>query len=313
MPLDPDTRNLLAMMQQLGVPDFSTLSPEQARALSLSPPPEQPTPVAACEDRVLPTGTGNVSVRVYQPAAPSGAGLLYFHGGGWVIGSVESHDETCRELCQKAHLTVVSVDYRLAPETPFPGALDDCFAATAYVSQHGAEFGIDPTRLAVGGDSAGGNLAAAVALKARDRGAPEIAFQLLIYPVTDANFERQSCIDNAEGYFLTTRAMRWFWDHYVPDPADRAHAYAAPLQATSFKDLPPALVLTAEFDPLRDEGEAFADQLRAAGNQVAHSRYDGLVHGFFGMQQTVAAARPAMTEAVTALQDALTINEGART
>lgn len=305
MPLDSDTKNLLDMLQQMGMPDFSDMTPEQARALSLSPPPAEPTPVASVRDQVLATGAGNVPVRVYQPESPSGACLLYFHGGGWVVGNLESHDETCRELCSKAELTVVSVDYRLAPETPYPGALDDCFAATAYVAEHAAEFTIDPARIAVGGDSAGGNLAAAVALKARDRGAPAIAFQLLIYPVTDAGLDRASAIDNADGYFLTTRAMHWFWDHYAPDAAMRTEAYAAPLQAASLNDLPPALVLTAEFDPLRDEGEAYADALKAAGNQVEQTRYDGLVHGFFGMQQTVAAARPAMQEASTALRNAL--------
>ena len=302
MPLDSDTKNLLDMLQQMGMPDFADMTPEQARAMSLNPPPAEPTAVASVADRVLATGAGNVPVRVYQPDSASGACLLYFHGGGWVVGSLESHDETCRELCSTAGLTVVSVDYRLAPETAYPGPFDDCFAATAYVAEHADEFHIDASRIAVGGDSAGGNLAAAVALKARDRGAPALAYQLLIYPVTDANFERQSCIDNAEGYFLTTRAMRWFWDHYVPDTATRKEPYASPLQAANLADLPPALVLTAEFDPLRDEGEAFARALQAAGNQVQHTRYDGLVHGFFGMQQTVAAARPAMQQACTALR-----------
>ena len=305
MPLDSDTKNMLDMLQQMGIPDFADMTPEQARAMSLSAPPAEPTAVASSTDQVLPTGVGNVPVRIYRPENPDGAALMYFHGGGWVVGSLESHDETCRELCSRAGITVISVDYRLAPETIYPGAVDDCFAATAYIAEHASDFGIDPQRIAVGGDSAGGNLAAAVALQARDSGGPTIAFQLLIYPVTDANFERPSCIDNAEGYFLTTRAMRWFWDHYVPDEALRKEPLASPLQASSLANLPAALVLTAEYDPLRDEGEAFAAALNAAGNQVTHTRYDGLVHGFFGMQQTVAAARPAMQQACSALTDAL--------
>ncbi|MGI9324232.1 MAG: alpha/beta hydrolase [Pseudomonadales bacterium] len=305
MPLDPDTKQLLDMLSEMGMEDFSTMTPEQARGLPLMAPPGSPTAVASVEDRSLATGAGNIPVRVYQPESPSGAGLVYFHGGGWVVGNLDSHDETCRRLCAGAALAVVSVDYRLAPETPYPGPLDDCFAATAYVAHNGTEFGIDPQRLAVGGDSAGGNLAAAVALKARDRQGPELAFQLLIYPVTDADFKRPSCIENADGYFLTTRAMQWFWDHYVPEPARRKEAYAAPLQAENLANLPPALVQTAEFDPLRDEGEAYVARLRTAGNQVSHSRYDGLVHGFFGMQDAVAAARPAMAEALAALRGAL--------
>lgn len=308
MPLDADTRNLLNMLEEMGLQDFSTMTPQEARGLSLAPPPAAPTEVGTVENQVLATGAGNVPVRIYQPANPSGACLVYFHGGGWVVGDLESHDETCRKLCAGAELTVVSVDYRLAPESPYPAALDDCFAVTAHVATHAAQFGIDPQRLAVGGDSAGGNLAAAVALKARDRNAPAIAFQLLIYPVTDANFERQSCIDNAEGYFLTTRAMQWFWDHYVPDVALRNEPYAAPLQAGDLSNLPPALIQTAEFDPLRDEGEAYAQRLQEAGCTVSQSRYDGLVHGFFGMQDTVAASRPALSEAVTALRAALAID-----
>ncbi|MFK7914503.1 MAG: alpha/beta hydrolase [Pseudomonadales bacterium] len=305
MPLDSDTKNMLDMLQQMGVPDFADTTPEQARAMSLSAPPAEPTAVASVADQVLATGAGNVPVRIYRPENPNGAALMYFHGGGWVVGSIESHDETCRELCSTAAVTVISVDYRLAPETIYPGAVEDCFAATAYIAEHASDFDIDPNRIAVGGDSAGGNLAAAVALMARDQGTPALAFQLLIYPVTDANFERQSCIDNAEGYFLTTRAMRWFWDHYVPDEAMRNEPLASPLQAANLANLPPALLLTAEFDPLRDEGEAFAAALSAAGNAVTHTRYDGLVHGFFGMQQTVAAARPAMQQASAALRAAL--------
>ena len=216
MPVDKDTQAVLDLLKQLGAPEFSTLTPEQARKLSLAPPPAEPTAVHAVENRTIPGSGGTIPVRIYraEPARANRGGLLYFHGGGWVIGNLDSHDETARRLCAGSGCTVISVDYRLAPETRFPGALDDCFDATA---REAGSLGIDPARIAVGGDSAGGNLAAAVALKARDSGGPAIAFQLLVYPVTDADFETRSYRDNASGYLLTRSSMQWFWDHYVPD------------------------------------------------------------------------------------------------
>lgn len=307
MPVDKDTQAVLDLLKQLGAPDFSTLSPEQARKLSLAPPPAKPTTVHSIENRTIAGSQTQIPLRIYR-AAPDVANrgaLVYFHGGGWVIGNLDSHDETCRRLCAGSGCTVISVDYRLAPETRYPGAMIDCFDATRWVAQEAASLGIDASRIAVGGDSAGGNLAAAVALKARDAGGPSIAFQLLIYPVTDANFETGSYRDNATGYFLTRSGMQWFWDHYVPGTADRKEAYAAPLQAKSLRGLPPALVLTAEFDPLRDEGEAYAEAMVAAGVDVGLTRYDGVVHGFFGMHATVGKSLRAIDQACRSMRQYL--------
>ncbi|MFW6092684.1 MAG: alpha/beta hydrolase [Pseudomonadota bacterium] len=306
MPLDPDTKKILDALESLEVPDLADLTPDEARNLQLSPPPPVPTPVAEVADRRIPGPDEDIKLRIYTPEAPALPGVLvYFHGGGWVIGDLDSHDETCRRLCREARLKVVSVDYRRAPETTYPGAAEDAYAATRWVASHAPELGIDPGRVAVGGDSAGGNLAAAVALMARDRGAPALRFQLLIYPVTSADFDTGSYHENAEGYLLSRRAMQWFWDQYVPDLEQRHEAYAAPLAASSLAGLPPALVQTAEFDPLRDEGEAYAAALARAGVAVTATRYDGLIHGFFGMQDAVAAARPALDQAVAALREHL--------
>ena len=300
MPLDAEIQAVLNLLESVGVPDFSTMTPEQARGLQLAPPPAVPTPVGEVVDRTIRGSEADIPVRIYRPAAGRGGVVMYFHGGGWVIGGLDSHDETSRQLCAGSGQTIVSVDYRLAPETRYPGAVIDCFDAIAWVATKGAELGVDASRLAVAGDSAGGNLAAAVAMMARDRGSPDIALQLLIYPVTNADFDTPSYIGNAEGYLLTRASMQWFWDHYVPEAERRGEPYAAPLQG-DLAGLPPALVQTAEYDPLRDEGEAYATALRAAGCEVAATHYDGLIHGYFGMQEAVAAARPAMREACDAL------------
>ena len=305
MPVDQETQAVLDLLEQLGAADFSELSVQDARNLSLTPPPEHPTPVGSVEDRTVPASEADIPIRIYRPDAGGTTGaLLYFHGGGWVIGDLESHDETCRILCAQADLTVVAVHYRRAPESPYPAALNDCYAATRWVADNAETLGVDAQRIGVGGDSAGGNLAAAVALKARDEGQPGIACQLLIYPVTDANFGTGSYEQNAEGYLLTRKGMQWFWDHYVPAIEDRAQAYASPLRAP-LENLPPALLQTAEFDPLRDEGEAYADRLKRAGNTVQQTRYDGLIHGYFGMQATVSKANTAISEAIQFLKQHL--------
>jgi len=306
VPLDSDTQAVLKLLEDLGAPDFADLTPEEARNLSLTPPPANPTPVADVTDEFIPRPNEPLAVRIYTPQSKVLAGaLVYFHGGGWVFGDLDSHDETCRRLCREAGLKVISVHYRRAPETTYPGAAEDCYAATSWVVEQAARLGIDPDRIAVGGDSAGGNLAAATALMARDRGGPALRLQLLIYPVIDAGFDTASYRDNAEGYLLTRRAMQYFWDQYVPDLRERAEPYAAPLRAPDLRGLPPALVQTAEYDPLRDEGEAYAAALAAAGIAVQQTRYDGLIHGYFGMQDAIANARPAMAEAVAALREHL--------
>ena len=307
MALDKDTAQVLEQMA--GGPPLNSLSVAQAREFELGAPPLNSVRIAQVSNRRIPglADDPDVALRIYQPEGYAGRGaLVYLHGGGWVLGDIDSHDETCRRLADGAGVMVVSVDYRLAPEAQYPKPLDDCYAATLWVAANAGELGIDARRIAIGGDSAGGNLAAAVALRSRDEAiGPQLCFQLLIYPVTDADFETTSYKDNADGYFLTRDIMRWFWDHYVPEQADREAAYASPLRAASLSDLPPALVQTAEFDPLRDEGEAYATALTAAGVRVAATRYPGLVHGFFGMQDAVAAARPALLEATAALREAL--------
>ncbi len=301
MPLDAETKAVLQMMESMNIPDFSTMTPAEAREFELAPPPEVPTAVGEVSDRTIQGSEASIPVRIYRPGADQSGVILYFHGGGWVFGGLDSHDETCRRLCAGTRQAVVSVDYRLAPETRYPGAAVDCYDATAWVVANGDSIGVDAQRLVVAGDSAGGNLAAVVSQMARDRGGPAIALQLLVYPVADADFDTGSYIANAEGYLLTRRAMQWFWDHYVPQTDRRSEPYASPLRG-NLANLPPALVQTAEFDPLRDEGEAYAAALQAAGGTAQLTRYDGLIHGYFSMQETVAAARGAMREACDAIK-----------
>jgi acetyl esterase len=267
---------------------------------------DAPESVAAVEDRKLAGPGGDLPIRIY---VPFGKGpfpvVMYFHGGGWVIGGIESSDGLCRMLANSSGCIVVSVDYRLAPEHRFPAAVDDAFAATLWAAENASSFGGDPSRIAVSGDSAGGNLAAVVAQNARDRGNPAIQFQLLIYPVTDGACNTPSYSENAEGYFLTRDGMQWFWNHYVPNKADRSRPSASPLRASNFANLPPALVITAEYDPLRDEGERYAEQLRAAGTPVQLTRYSGMIHGFFTMSGLLDQGKTAMRQTAAALRTAL--------
>jgi len=308
MALDPQARFVLEQLAAQGGLDVSAMTPAEARRSfeqMRSPLPAEP--VARVEDRAIPGPAGALPIRVYTPeGAPASApGVVYFHGGGWVIGSLDTHDGFCRALANRARAVVASVDYRLAPEHRFPAAADDCYAAAHWIAEHGAEIGIDGGRLAVGGDSAGGNLAAVVAQMARDQGGPRLRSQVLIYPVTDSDFERPSYRENAEGYLLTRDAMRWFWDAYVPDPSERANPYAAPLRAEKLAELPPALVLTAEYDPLRDEGEAYGSRLRDAGVRVETTRYDGQIHGFAAMFEILDAGKRALEQIGAVLRRAL--------
>ena len=267
MALDPQAKALLDQMPPM--PDFATLDLALTRA-GMAPGPlnaGEPEPVAKVENRTIPGPGGTIPVRVlFTPAADAGAvpGLVYFHGGGWVLGSLDSHDGVCRSLANAAGCVVVSVDYRLAPEHPFPAAPDDCYAATAWVAANGAELGADAARLAIGGDSAGGNLAAVVALMARDRGGPSLRFQLLVYPVTDFTLRHAVVPRERGGLPLTTEHDALVLEHYLAEPATAREPHASPLRAANLAGLPPALVITAEYDPLRDEGEAYAARLREA-------------------------------------------------
>lgn len=305
MPLDPQAQNVLDMVAALNLPANYTGSPEEARANAKLRPRAQGPEVAKVEDRTIPGPGPDIPVRIYTPVGPGPFPILaWFHGGGWVVGDLDSADATARYLTVGAHCVTLSVDYRLAPETKFPGASDDCYAATLWAAQHAPELNGEAARLAVGGDSAGGNLAAAVALMARDRQSLALAFQLLIYPVTDRNFATASYTDNAEGYLLSKASMAWYWDHYLSDPSEASNPYAAPLQATDLSGLPPALVVTAEYDPLCDEGEAYGARLKAAGIPTVCTRYDGMIHGFFGMASALDKGQQAIDEAAAALRQA---------
>ena len=305
MPLDPQAKHVMEQLAALGFPPPHTVSPEQARLNARARPRAVGPEVAKVEQRRIPGPGPEIPVRIYTP---TGAGpfpiLAWFHGGGWVIGDLDSADPTARHLAVGAGCVVVSVDYRLAPETKFPGAADDCYAVTQWAATHASQINGDPDRIAVGGDSAGGNLAAAVSLMARDRRGPSLAFQLLVYPVTHCHYTTNSYQSYAEGYMLTRDSMKWYWDHYLQDAADASNPYAAPLVTKDLSGLPPALVLTAECDPLCDEGAAYARRLKEAGVPTTYSSYDGMIHGFFGMPAVLDKGKQAVAEASAALKKA---------
>ena len=294
MAVNPQAQAVLDMMAAANFQlDGDPQAVRDMMALTPRPPGEE---VATVEDRTLPLNGESIPVRIYRPSADSKvrAVLVWFHGGGWVIGNLDSADFACRMLTNASGCVVVSVDYRLAPEHKFPAAADDCFAATQWVVEHADELGVDASKVAVGGDSAGGNLAAVVARLAKEAGGPAISYQALVYPVTNFSFATGSYKDNAEGYLLTRASMEWFWGHYLGNEGDGQHVKASPLLCADLTGLPPAIVITAEYDPLRDEGEAYADALRKAGVAVESKRYDGQIHGFFAnpaIDDGAAAAR----------------------
>lgn len=286
MPLHPQVLPMIELLNEsmAGISGSGAMEISTMREVPLAPLAENPTAVGDVENRRIPGPGGEIPIRIYTPEASGPLPLvMFFHGGGFVLCSLETHDELCRALCRDTAAVVVSVDYRLAPEARYPAAADDCYAALEWCAAHAAELGADGTRIAVAGDSAGGNLAAVTALRARDLGGPALRHQTLIYPATSCAFDTPSYRDNAEGYFLTADAMRWFWSHYLGDMEQGREAYACPQNAESLTGLPSATVITAEYDPLRDEGEAYAERLRAAGVKVKLQRYDGMIHGFVSM------------------------------
>jgi len=307
MPLDPQAKAFLDQAAASGAPPFNQMTVQQAReAIVMLFATQGPRlPLKSVEDRVINAGGVKLPVRIYTP---DGKGplpiLVIFHGGGWVIGNCESHDAPCRELAKGVGCIVLSVDYRLAPEHKFPTAAEDCYAATKWAPLNAASLGGDPTRIAVGGDSAGGNLAAVVAQMATDRGAPTLKYQLLIYPVTNYSYDTASYRNNAEGYLLTRDSMEWFWNHYLSNPNDGENPYASPLRGQRLSNLPPAWVLTAEYDPLRDEGEAYAKRMKEAGVAVDYTDYKGMIHGFFSLGHVFDQGKKAVAEACTKLKAA---------
>jgi len=308
MALDPQAKLLLDQMASMGTPPLQAMAVPDARTMmeSMSGLIGEGEAVAHVEDRRIPGPAGAIPVRLYRPEATGPLPLLvYFHGGGWVLGGLASHDVVCRSLANAAGCAVLAIDYRLAPEHTFPAAVDDCYAAASWAVANAKSLDADPARVAIGGDSAGGNLTAVVAQLARDRGGPALRFQLLVYPATDACTDTPSYRENATGYFLELEGMRWFYDHYLPAGVDRTDPRASPMRTADLRGLPPALVITAEFDPLRDEGEAYAARLREAGVPVTLTRYDGMIHGFFAMGTLLDRSKQAVAEAAAALRAAL--------
>lgn len=307
MPVDPKIAELLAEAEKTDPRPLEALSVAEARArggsVNLAPalPPE---PVADVRDVVI-DALPPISARLYRPRSGRLPLLVYFHGGGWVVGSVTISDPFCRALANASGCAVLSVEYRLAPEDRYPAAADDAYAATRWSAEHASDLDIDVSRIAVGGSSAGGNLAAVVTLMARERDRPRVAFQLLHVPVTDHDFGTSSYRANATGFGLTRNGMQWFWDHYAPDPKLRDEPYASPLRAKDLTGLPPAHVVTAECDPLRDEGKAYATRLLAAGVPTTYVEYPGMVHGFTGLAVTIPMGRIAIDDMAAAVRRAL--------
>lgn len=291
MPVHPDIQNVL---DARGARRLSTMTVEEARAnhfeASTAGPPGPD--MAEIHDDFM----AGVRVRRYRPVGATGAAVVYFHGGGWVLGSIETHDRQCRQLAHGSGATVFNVDYRRAPEHPFPAAYEDALAVTRQVLESGGSLGVDPTRVGLAGDSAGGNLAAAVALGCREGTGPHLRAQLLVYPAVDAEMTSRSFEENADGPFLTRDEMAWFYGHYRTgsDPRDWR---LSPIHADDLSGLPPTLVVTAELDPLRDEGEAYADRLANAGVRSTAVRYAGVSHGFFGWAHRAEPSRRLMEQA----------------
>jgi len=303
---DPQIEALLQKMQERGAPPVQTLTPIQAREsrnpvfIELGGPPEL---LENVENLTIPDPSGQIPVRVYTP---QGSGpfpvLVYFHGGGWVICNLDTHDSVCRSLSKGASCVVVSVAYRLAPEHKFPAAVEDAYAATEWTADNADGINVDRDRIAVGGDSAGGNLAAVVSHMARDKKGPSLAYQLLVYPVTDlSSLDTDSYREHGQDYILTKDSMAYYRSHYLKGKEDSEDPYASPLLAEQMSGLPPALVITAEFDVLTDEGEAYANRLKQAGVPVSYVCFKGMIHAFFSLSSVVDRAKEAIKEASAGL------------
>jgi acetyl esterase len=311
--LHPQAKALLELMVERGIPPTHTLTPADARAFYRERRAvTQPDPPSIAETRELRCDGphGPIPLRLYQPQLAAERKvvppvLVYYHGGGWVIGDLDTHDTLCRELANGAGCALVAVDYRLGPEHRFPAAVDDCIAATRWVRDHAEALGVDASRVAVGGDSAGGNLAAVVAITMRDAGNLPIRFQLLIYPATDQRRGWPSHTSNGQGYLLTTESMDYYHDHYLPDQAQDLDWRASPLLHPDLSRLPPALVLTAGYDPLRDEALQYSHRLTQAGNRATHILFERQIHGFITMGRVIDEANAAVQICAAELRRAL--------
>ncbi len=310
--LHPHARALLGLIEKIGAPPTHELTPADARTYyrerRFATQPEPPD-VAESRELVAEGPHGPIPMRLLRPkgAAPDAVlpVLVYFHGGGWVIGDLDTHDTLCRELANLSGCAVIATDYRMGPEHRFPAAVDDCIAATRWVHRNAGALGVDPQRMAVGGDSAGGNLAAVVSIAARDAGEPPLRFQLLIYPATDSHFGTESYHRNGEGYLLTKATMTYFRGHYIADPAQYDDWRASPLRREDLSGLPPALVITAGYDPLRDEGLAYAQRLSDAGNRATHVSFERQIHGFITMGKVIDEANAAVLLCAATLRSEL--------
>lgn len=307
MKLDPKAKAIIDRAKAAGIPAWSSLSPVEGRRVYRARASlfgGEPTPMHFIEDRAFEGPATEVGIRIYHPTDESALPvLIYLHGGGWTLGDLDSHDELCRRLAVAAGCIVVSVDYRLSPEFPFPAPLDDCVAAIRWVADNADSFGGDSQRLAVGGDSAGGTMSAAACLRIRDEGGPRLALQLLIYPATRASFDTLSYFENATGRLLTRADMIWFWQNYLGD-ASPTSPYACPDYADNLSCVPRALIITAGFDPLRDEGEIYGIKLRAAGVPVRMRRFPGMMHGFIALAADLEASRQGLQLTASELTDA---------
>ena len=314
MALDPESQRLIDLMAAANRPAWNSLSPQAARDLylSLRPGAQGPRPgEVKVADRTIPGPAGELPVRIYRPTgAPTDVklpALVYAHGGGWVFGNLDSHDVLCAQLAIEAGIVVFHIDYRLAPEARFPAAFDDVVAGLKWVAANGPSIGIDSSKLAIGGDSAGGNLAAAVAIWARDHGGPKLLMQLLAYPVTDAVGRADSYRRYEDGYGLNAATMEWFFDHYAPNKSQRGDWRLSPIRAASLAGLPPALVVTAGYDPLCDEGRAYAARLHKEGTQADLVEFGGMLHGFLSSPMLLHGARRGTSLCAAALREALVL------
>jgi acetyl esterase len=310
MTLDPAVQALLDQLSANPAPKLWELPVADGRALYLAMSQmlePQGVPIGKVENMTVPGPAGPIPVRLYTPmgGGTMRPAIVFYHGGGWVIGSLETHDALCRQLANESGCKVVAVDYRLAPEHKAPAAFDDAFAVAQWVETNAPSLEIDANRLAVAGDSAGGNLAAAVSIAAKHKGAPKISYQLLIYPTLQMRPNTQSMKDFAEGYFLERKTMDWFYDQYLPSEADINDPRYSPLAASDLAGVPRAYIVTAGFDPLKDEGKAFADKLNRAGVAAVYVNYDGMIHGFFNMSAAVPSAKQAISAAASAVKEAL--------